>query len=436
MNSEETTYYFEIMSLNSEGEGVGRLQNLVVFIPYTAPKDLVKVKNANSNKSYLRPEEYTIVRPSIYRVVPQCKYFRDCKGCRLQHLDYAAQLSSKASSALDNIIKIAGLSRMEIAFTFLSPPVPRNIYNYRHYARLHVHSSGFLGYYGASGHLEIDSCPILDGKLSDLLPHLQVLSKEGLGGYSESPGDIKLYSSRTRDEVGVLLVPAPKTTLDENRYLNSFAMIKETFPEAAVGLLSEEGLKTLDGKDYIRDERFGSEIKIPLGSFIQNNPEGEGELIRIVLEFLSPDRSKEGIDGYCGIGVLTEQLSSRVGRVLGIDSNPFSFLHREGDIVETTEKSSGRKISYIGGRLEDHIESAGTIDFLVVNPPGTGLSARMVELLVKSPVPCLIYVSCNSATLGRDLSKLFRVMKIEAMQMVDMFPQTHLIETVVKLVRL
>jgi len=376
------------------GEAIARYQGLVVFIPFAAPQEVLRVRITELKKNYARAIVEEIVSPSPVRRSAPCPHFGTCGGCQLQHLSYPAQLEVKAGFISDSLARVGGIDwPREIAVRSAAE------FGYRARAQIKVQSSApghrpayrRIGFNNAGSRsvCDVEQCPILVPELNAALISLRsaVLS---------SNGDLREVEMAAGDS-GVSFEPA-----------------LANLPSAPVE-------RVINGARY----RFSP------STFFQANPlllEG------LVAEAVEGRAGRTAVDLYAGAGLFALQLAKRFNRVVGVESDrrasEFALRNADQNGVRNLEFVTATAESWLGPYLKS---KANAIDLVLLDPPRGGAS-QVVAALVEAPPPKLVYVSCDPVTLARDLKKLLGGgYQIEDIIAFDLFPQTYHIETVVKL---
>jgi 23S rRNA (uracil1939-C5)-methyltransferase len=403
----------EIESIAAGGDGVGRSNGLVVFVPRTAPGDLITAR-ISGKATFARGTLRTVARPSPARVDPPCKHYTHdrCGGCQIQHISYDAQLRVKQRIIRDAIERIGKRSVDE-------PEIrgSANEWRYRSKLTLAMRKSpsgkwiaGMHRYDDPSQIFTLEDCPITDSRVvkawRSILEHSRFFP-----GSQPLRGSVRL----TSDGPIFTLIGATR-----------FPMADELFAAlpnlAALWWENEAGSKRL-----LHDRRLHREARRPAGSFAQVNEVVATELRAHVIERVSSRSPGTVIDAYSGAGDIAVELASRGAKVTAIEVDAEAANWCASRLAEGSKS--------IRGTVESALPAALPADAVVLNPPRAGVAAAVTDVLEQaSPTPAVIvYVSCNPATLARDLSRLPSY-RIESLVAFDMFPQTAHVETVCELV--
>lgn len=407
----------KIETLAFGGNGVVRDQNgLVIFVPFSAPDDLVSLSIKKQKKNYATGRIETLHTAGPARVAPRCPLFTQCGGCQFQHLHYEQQLLSKKQFIEDALKRIAFL---EID---IPPVVPSpSPWAYRKHIRLNLQikeQGGFEAGYIAEHFLPVSECLLFheegDPLLSTLQDHLGKLSHKGI-----KEGSLRIFKTEEKPLLAFSFFPY----LPENR-----RAIFENSPFAVV--MQSPRQKEEFGKVNTRFKIEGLEFVYSPYSFLQNNLEQSAHLYRSLLSLTS---SSTFLDLYCGIGISSLLFAKQGKTVYGIESSKNAIALAKQNAAQNGLSSS---VEFLCAPIEACDLKHYQASCVLVNPPRTGLtSAALLKLLELLPQE-ILYVSCMPPILARDLKVFLNSgYRLEYIQAFDMFPQTTHVETVVKLVR-
>jgi tRNA/tmRNA/rRNA uracil-C5-methylase (TrmA/RlmC/RlmD family) len=328
------------------GDGVGRHDGKVVFVPFTIAGEEVTARVLRAKKKFLQAALVAVESASPHRVEPRCPYFGRCGGCAYQHIAYSEQLAIKTRQVEQTLRRVGKLANPPVSPAVGSPLE----YEYRNRIRVHA-AGGLLGFFATDGQtlIDIECCPI--------------------------------SSARVNDEL---------------RLLRS---------------------KALRDGDYTAAERDGV-------YFRQTNDGVAAILLEHVASLITPGQALL-IDAYCGAGFFAKGLAAKFEAVIGIEENAFA--------IEYAAQTANPHERYLAGdvalRLDDALNAAPAAETtLLLDPPATGISPRVSDIVLSRQPREIIYVSCDPATLARDLSILCRTYTLQRVTPFDMFPQTAEIE--------
>ena len=406
MYSKNEQIEVEIVDITDEGAGVGKTSDFVWFIKDTIPGDTVKASVMKIKKSYGYARLIEIVIPSENRVKPVCKVARSCGGCTLQAMSYPAQLEFKRNKVKNAIERIGSFSNI-----IIEPVIGMdNPWRYRNKAVIPIGTdkSGNVvaGYYAAHSHdiIDIDDCMICFEENSKIISMAKTLYSDGLSH--------------------ILIRKGFKT----NQIMSCFVSNIEN------NSIPSGDIIPISGSNYIEDYIGKLKFKISPRSFFQVNPVQVEKLYGKVLEFANLTGSEIVWDLYCGIGTITLSLAKYSKKVFGVEVIEDAIK----DATENAEQNGIRNVQFYTGKVEEVLnnESFEIPDVVVVDPPRKGCDEETLKTILQLEPQRVVYVSCNPATLARDL-KLLCAEKyiIKIIQPVDMFPQTTHVESVVKLER-
>lgn len=436
-----------IVDINSNGEGIGKFENATVFIKMfknAAYLDKVKIKITEIKKNYFIGEVVEVIEESPYKRDTRSFENDGIQLAELYNIDYDKQIEYKKNLILNNLKRIG-----KIEIEDLTVNKSDLIYHYRNKLELKVDENSNLAYYSRlSGKNE----PVLKNSLASIeiektLKELAgILKKYRVKTYdlSTCKGDIKNITLRSNYKGEVMLI----FTVNKKDFKNSNDIFKEVFGiERVIGIFVSENKKKdsrimgdvvelVYGKDEFLEKIGEYVFKISPKSFFQINSTMVEKLYEKVASYLKNDRENTILDLYCGVGTISIYVSKYVNKVVGVEISQSSIK----DAMINKELNSCPNVEFIRGKSEDKIQ--GIIkdykaETVIVDPTRKGLEKSLIEVISKSQVEKVIYVSCNPATLARDL-KLFTENGFEVVEVegYDMFPNTVHVETVALLSKL
>lgn len=436
----------EILDMGFEGEGIAKIDGYTVFIKGALKGEKVKIKILKANKDYGFAKLLEVIEPSAIRVEPDCEVFSRCGGCNLQHMDYYAQMQLKTDLVKNTLKKSLGYEPLvEPTIGMLRP------YNYRNKAQYPV-IDGKIGFYAGRTHalIENEKCYIQNETIDSLAKDaFRVTQKYNVSTYNEKTGEGLLRHIVTRigvntGEIMLTLVtngekmPHAEEIIKEitAKYPDLKSIIQNINKENGNVILGRE-CKTLFGQDYIEDELEGYRFKISPLSFYQVNPQQTAVLYNTAKEFAELTGEENVFDLYCGIGTIGLFVADKAKNVFGVEIVPQAIENAK----ENAKLNGITNVEFICGSAEEVIpakyQEGKTADVVFVDPPRKGCDVQLLETLKEMKAKKIVYVSCNPATLARDLKYLTdNGYEIKKVQPVDMFPQTCHVETVVLLSKL
>lgn len=430
---ERMTYGFDAVSHTPEGKAV--------FVSGGAPGDVVDARITSDGKTFSRAVVESVLEPSPSRVTSPCPFASVCGGCPWSHLSYPAQLEAKRANVVDALARI-GKMGAERAEELVAPIVsPSEPWGYRNKVELAVVPApdgiqlGMHRRAEGEGVLRVDKCLLLAKKYQKLPKSvtgaLRFLSSHRDLGLTR----VGIRASAITDNVEVALwtdpaafprIEAAKMLSDATKATSITRVMVKPGQEASRKLAGQE---TLAGSGSWKERVDGHPMRVSAPSFFQVNTAGAEELVRLVLEGLAPAEDEWAVDLYCGAGTFTLPLARRCASVVGVES----YGPAVRDLAKNV-KANGMDddVEVIGDDAARQLDCLEDADVVVVDPPRAGLDRSVVEALSYSPARAVAYVSCDPATLARDLAAFEEIGALEPVSVtpVDLFPQTFHVENV------
>ena len=398
------------------GDGLARIPGgKTVFVPGTLPGELVEATIATDRRSFATGKLDAVLEPSAERVAPGCEYFPRCGGCQYQHTSPAFQLQMK----LDILKETLGRAHVPTPNEIASLAGPA--WGYRNRVRLHVVGPK-LGYRERGSHrlLPVTHCPIAAPVVEQAIAVIERVA--GLGDLCE---EVEFFTNGDQDQLLISLWPGPRQRPHEQA-LEAFAeQVRVQLPALiGVGLFTRQSMKYW-GQRSLTYTVCGIPYQVSLGSFFQVNRFLLPELLQRVVKNRS---GRVAWDLYAGAGLFSRALEFEI--VTAVESEGFS-----SDDLKKNLGSGPHQV--VRSNTLDFLRSQSSApDLIVVDPPRAGLGKEICGHLARIAAPNIIYVSCDPATLARDLQTLLESgYFLQTIQLVDMFPQTFHLETVTVLVR-
>ncbi len=438
-----------IEGLSHEGEGVGRFDGFTLFVPGSVPGDTVSARVISLQKTYARALLMEIIRPSTHRVIPECASHHECGGCQLQHLAYPEQLRQKQIIVKETLLRIGGLDIPVLPV--LGMPEP---WRYRNKAQVPFGSEGGAikaGFFARRSHtiVDLDRCPIQHPANDRAVAAVRfALATTGLPVYNEADhsGLLRYVLARTSLATGETLVvlvtngrnlPRKETLVEiiRSRLANVAGIVQNINNRRGNAILGPEEI-TLYGRPYITEQLGDLSFRISARSFFQVNTIQTKVLYDKVAEYAALTGRETVFDLYCGTGTISLYLSRRAHRVVGVESIPEAIA----DAKENARINQIFNAEFHAGRAEETLPAlcrkGYRADVVVADPPRKGCDPTVLKAITNMQPDRIIYVSCNPATLARDLKSLTQNGYITtSVQPVDMFPHTSHVETVVLMSR-
>ena len=430
------------------GEGVGRVDGYVVFVRGGVPGDRVRVKLVEARSRFGRAVIESVETPSPDRVEAPCAYFGRCGGCRLQHLSYPAQLAFKAKQVRDCLERIGGLGEFAMRPILAAP----DQYGYRNKMEFTVALGPVIGLHQADRYdvvLDIERCWLQSDTMNRLLDELRREARaRALSVYDQASGEglLRFVSLREGRRTGEAMVNIVATTPDIEPLgalaerlaarvpATASVVLNVNAKKASVAVGTEEHL--LLGRDHIRESLGGLAFQVSANSFFQTNTAQAERLFAVVEEACALEGGETVLDLYSGTGAISLLLARRCRRVYGVEVAEAAVA----DAVRNARENGIENCTFLSGEvrhvLPTLMRDGVSAEVVVADPPRAGFHPKALLALAALAPARLVYVSCNPATLARDLGDLVRQgYRLEWVQPVDMFPQTPHIEAVARLAR-
>lgn len=451
-----------ILDVGAEGNAVARVNDMVVFVPFAAPGDIVDVKLDKKKKSYAEGHIVRMVQPSDQRIPAACEHFTICGGCRWQHLPYSLQLQYKQQQVADAMQRIAKVPCPPITPIIGSD----NIWEYRNKMEYTFSNRRWLTYEqlssgeefpdrdGAGFHipgafdkvLDINRCHLQDDFSNRLRKFIKAYGIEH--GYTfydlrANSGLLRTLMVRitTTGQIMALMAFGEDNPEKIQQLLDA---VRQQFPQITSLLyvvnfkvndtITDQVVRTHSGTGYIEEEMEGLKFRIGPKSFYQTNSRQAYKLYQIARDFAQLTGDELVYDLYTGTGTIANFVSKRARKVIGIEYVPEAIEDaktnsRINGIDNTLFYAGDMKNVLTAGFIAEH----GRPDVMIIDPPRAGMHTDVVDVILQAEPATLVYVSCNPATQARDIALLDAKYQVEAIQPVDMFPHTQHVENVVRL---
>jgi len=383
-----------------------------IFIPLTLPGETVTVHITEEKRSFAKAEADEILAASPQRVTPQCPHFGACGGCHYQHADYAAQLGIKQQILRETLVRSGVAVPSEIGMLSGNP------WEYRNRIRLAVTANGEIGYRGRRSHelIPVRECPIATPQLVEI-----ALDFASIHDPDDPPNDLSEIELFTNHDSSEILLTFHRHSADP-----VFRKLRFTPHYGASPSQAERS-----SEPYLTYRVADHDYRVPHGAFFQVNR----HLLDNFATLITSNQSGSlAWDLYAGVGLFARQLAAGFAQVIAVESAPASLSALEHNLDGATGRVVASTTLDFLRRNREQREPRP--DLIVLDPPRAGLGEETTSLLNAIHAPEMVYVSCDPATLARDLRALTQERyKIERITLVDMFPQTFHLETVVELRR-
>lgn len=456
-----------IDQLSNRGDGVGRWHdpssendsNRVVFIPDAVPGDRLQTRLIRVKPSFAHGKLLEILEPSPHRVKPNCIVADKCGGCQWQAVSYDRQLTAKHHEVCQSLERIGGFEASLVQSVIPSDPL-----NYRNkvtypLGRSKTTEQVQAGYYQKGSHklVNLNQCPVQDERFNRFLANI----KEDIHIRSWTIYDEKLHKRSLRHlalRIGRRTGEILLTLISRDQRLKGLEEQAEQWMELypdLVGVCLNVNYKrtnaiygdqtfVIAGRGYIKETFADVSLNVHATTFFQVNTEQAERLLKLIQETLALTGTEKIVDAYCGIGTLTLPLANQADQVIGIESHSDSIAQALENAALNDINNVGfyeGKVEKLLPRLSELAPGVGIPDVVVLDPPRKGCDGTVLETLRSLQPPRIVYISCNPATLARDLHVLCNAVidplkgkqghyRVESVHPFDFFPQTAHVESV------
>jgi 23S rRNA (uracil1939-C5)-methyltransferase len=426
------------------GEGLAHAGDSAVFVPFVLPGEEVDIEALERKKKFIRGRLDRVLIPSPERIEPDCRHFGVCGGCNYQHIPCDRQLRYKEEILRETLRRLGRLDWNHPITLHPSPP-----WRYRNRAQWKIRSTAekdgafrklpandaqlAIGYFrgGTSTLCPVETCPILSPELESALASLRKALEEGA-----LPQALREVEAFADGESHQLLLNVTCASLGKGTNAIADELLARIPRSTSILVQDATGEHMqLHGPGFLQYNGLGRKFRVGHLSFFQVN--------RFLLEELAQTVAKVAGSGemafdlYAGVGLFAVCLAGHISRVLAVEADPAAARDLENNAAEagediTTKNSTAE--AFLAGWAKK--ERASVPEAIVVDPPRSGLERQALVQLISFAAPRIVYVSCDPATLARDLAQLCsKIYKVEEIHLFDMFPQTYHMETLVRLER-
>ncbi len=454
----------EIVDVAAEGKSLARVDDMVVFVPFGAPGDIVDLKLDKKRKSYGEAHIVAMKKPSEIRVEPFCQHFGVCGGCKWQHIPYEYQMKYKRQQVVDALERIAKVDLPEVMPAMGSA----NTTHYRNKLEFTFSNKCWLTFEELNSgkefpdrnalgfHIPGAFDKVLDIKKCWLQEDVSNEIRLFLRGYAIEKGysfydlraqeglmrTIMIRTTSTGEIMLIVVFGAP----EEEAIADVMQALKSKFPQITslqyvINLkvndtIADQEVVLYSGREYVEEEMEGLKFRIGPKSFYQTNSLQAYELYKVARRMADLTGDELVYDLYTGTGTIANFVSRKAKNVIGIEYVPEAIedakLNSAVNGIDNTEFYAGDMKDIL---TDEFVEANGRPDVMIVDPPRAGMHEDVVKVILNAEPERIVYVSCNPATQARDLALLDAKYRVTEVQPVDMFPHTHHVENVVKLVR-
>lgn len=456
-----------ITDVAAEGKAIAKVDNLVIFVPYVVPGDVVDLQIKRKKHSYAEAEAIALKKPSDLRAKPFCKHFGVCGGCKWQCLPYEEQLRFKQKQIWDNLTRIGKIELPEMMPILGSKHVAR----YRNKLEFGFSNKKWLTSEQVASGVQFDCMDavgfhipgafdkILDIEECHLMDDINNRLRNGIKAYALAHGlsffDLRAQTGLLRNmmirtsatgEIMLLMQFCMRGADDEAQAKALLEHLHASFPEVTSLLyvnntkcndtIGDLDVITYAGTPFIYETMEGLRFKVGPKSFYQTNTEQAYELYKVARDFAALTGDELVYDLYTGTGTIANFVARQARQVVGIEYVPEAIE----DAKVNAELNGLDNTLFYAGDMKDilttgFIERHGKPDVIITDPPRAGMHTDVVNAILFAAPRRIVYVSCNPATQARDLALFDADYRVTKVQPVDMFPQTHHVENVVCLER-
>ena len=422
-----------------QGDGMGRLPDgRVIFVPYTAPGDEVEVRVEEARADFVRGRMIRTLTTSPARANPPCRHFGTCGGCQWQHLAYDAQVEWKRRILEELFTRVGKLEGIPVA----SPIAPAGPWEYRARAQFKVIGGArpCIGFHQRETNrvVDIDRCPLLDPRANAVLLALRHMKHPSFFSLFQRLREVWVAVGTGTGEVLLSLFAHAQDRA-------ALRLLHHTLQASVPGLVGvvllegdpRQGPRVVDrvGSGAVLERVGESRFRVEATAFFQVNGLAAEALTSLVMAGAALQGSERVLELYSGVGTFTVPLARRAREVVGIETSVSARANGEANLREN-DCPTGRIVRAQVEQALPNLAGKGRWDLVVLDPPRQGCSRRILETIVETQVPHLIYVSCDPSILARDLGMLVRAgYRCAGVTPVDLFPQTFHLETVAVLER-
>ena len=460
----------QVVDIAEEGKGIGRSDEMVIFIDKAVPGDLVDVEVMRRKKKFYEARVQQIVKPSEHRTEPFCQHFGACGGCKWQHMTYEAQLVFKQKSVTDALQRLAkvDVSGIESILPSIATRYYRNKLEYtfsdkrwltdedmanRDDADLGMNALGYHIPGRFDKILDIVHCHLQADPSNDIRNSLRAFALENeisfydLKNHQGALRNLIIRTSTTGELMVIVVFAYPV----EDQVEKVMEFLKAGFPQITSLLyiinqkkndtIFDQDIQVYNGPDHIFESMPAGKpgnpvLKFKIGpkSFYQTNSDQAYELYKIAREFAGFKGDERVYDLYTGAGTIANFVAADVKEVIGVEYVPTAIE----DAYINSEINNIANTKFFAGDMKDvlnaeFIATHGKPDVVITDPPRAGMHADVVQRLLEMEAPKIVYVSCNAATQARDIALLKEKYDVTRIKPVDMFPHTQHVENVVLL---
>lgn len=369
----------------------------VIFIKGAIPDEVVEVSISEKKRDYSIGTVTNVIEPSPYRINPPCSVFGTCGGCHLQFISYERQVSMKEEILLDSVSRIG---RLEAP---LSPALTERNYNYRYRGQFKISREGKIGFYreGTRDVVPVEECPLMINEINRIVRELNNRKLSGIKEIHISCGD-----------AANALIKSKLAAEDIEKIMSGVGFS---------GIAFETGEST--GRDYIRLDLNGLQYTVTPWSFFQAHWNLNRKVVELIINELQPLENMRVLDLYAGAGNFSLPLAAHASQVIAVEENRYAA----DDGQRNVKLNNIKNCRFINSSAEKY-RIQEKFDIVVLDPPRPGLQSDVARKIIDSSPGKIVYISCNPATLARDLRKFSERYNVDSLRVIDFFPNTYHVE--------
>ena len=427
-----------------EGMGVGRAEGFTVFVQGALEGERVRTHIMKVTSSYAVGKLMTVLHPSPFRTEPECPVYVHCGGCVFSHVIYEEELRIKERQVVDALAHLGGLKDILVC-PIIGMDKPERYRNKGAFPYGITEKGATFGFYAPRSHrlVPVDDCLIEQTGICRVVGAVKSWAqKYEVQPYDESTGTgtlrhVVVRVTTSGETMAVIVtkgdVPHKRALTDALSFCDSIYWNRN---DSSTNVIFGRDFIILSGKQVLRESLCGFIFDVSPRSFLQVNPVQTEKLYSAALEMLNLKEDETVADVYCGIGTISLLLARKAKQVIGIEIIPEAVENARENASRNGINNASFICSPAEKALPQLVSSGQILDCLIVDPPRKGCDSQVLEAILASGVQRMVYVSCNPATLARDL-KILSVggLLVKRVQPVDMFPRCGHVESVVKLTR-
>lgn len=406
---------YKIERLDHQGRGITYINGKIAFVKDTLPGEEIELKIIKENSKLIEAEPTSFLKESQLRVKELCPYYKECGGCNLLHMSYEEQIKYKQSKIVDVMKKYADINSEVIKQIV---PCDRQ-FHYRNKVTLKVKEK--LGYFKEKTYelIPIKKCLLVNDKINEII--------KILNGYTDLSSIKEVVIKSFTDKETMLIIYLQEDEINEN-------LLDYLIKHVDNIIVYDNNKKIIKriGKGNIIAKLKEKQFKIGANSFFQVNMDQTLKIYDKIAEYLSKNEDSTVLDLYCGVGSIGLYSVSNYAKLIGVEIVPEAIENAKTN----AELNSMENTKFLVGDTKTILmHSNYKADTIIVDPPRAGLDKSVIEDIKKINPNMLIYLSCDPITLARDLKLLSDLYDVEELIPYDMFPNTHHVETLVKLIK-